>query len=43
VRLNNVTNLNYVGSVIVGDTNTRYFEPSATRNFLVGISAYATF
>ena len=43
VRLNNMTNLNYVGSVIVGDTNNRYFEPSATRNFLVGVSAYATF
>jgi iron complex outermembrane receptor protein len=43
VRLNNLTNLNYVGSVIVGDTNNRYFEPSAMRNFLVGISAYATF
>ncbi len=29
VRLNNFTNVNYVGSVIVGDTNGRYFEPSA--------------
>ncbi len=42
-RLNNVGNVNYVGTVIVGDTNGRYFEPSATRNFLVGVSAYATF
>ena len=42
-RLNNFTNVNYVGSVIVGDTNGRYFEPSATRNFLVGVSAYASF
>jgi hypothetical protein len=24
------------------DANGHYFEPSATRNFLVGISAYAT-
>jgi iron complex outermembrane recepter protein len=43
VRLNNFTNVNYVGTVIVGDTNNRYFEPSATRNFLIGVSAYATF
>jgi iron complex outermembrane receptor protein len=42
-RLNNITNVNYVGTVIVGDTNGRYFEPSATRNFLIGVSAYATF
>ena len=42
-RLNNIGNVNYVGTVIVGDTNGRYFEPSATRNFLVGLSAYATF
>ncbi len=43
VRLNNFTNVNYVGSVIVGDTNTRYFEPAATRNFLVGASFVVTF
>ena len=42
-RLNNFTDRNYVGSVIVGDTNGRYFEPSATRNFLVGLSANASF
>ncbi|HET9832415.1 MAG TPA: TonB-dependent receptor, partial [Vicinamibacterales bacterium] len=38
VRVNNVGNLNYVGSVIVGDTNSRYFEPAATRNYIVGVS-----
>ena len=43
VRVNNVTNENYVGSVIVGDANGRYFEPSATRNFLIGVSVNATF
>ena len=42
-RLNNIANVNYVGTVIVGDTNGRYFEPSATRNFVLGLSAYATF
>ena len=29
--------------VIVGDTNGRYFEPAATRNFLVGLSVNASF
>jgi iron complex outermembrane receptor protein len=43
VRVNNIGNLNYVGSVIVGDTNGRYFEPAATRNFLIGASVIATF
>ena len=42
-RLNNFTDRNYVGTVIVGDTNGRYFEPAATRNFLVGLSANASF
>jgi len=42
-RLNNFTDRNYVGTVIVGDTNGRYFEPSATRNFLLGLSANASF
>jgi iron complex outermembrane receptor protein len=42
-RLNNFTNRNYVGTVIVGDTNGRYFEPAAMRNFLVGMSISATF
>ncbi len=42
VRLNNIGNVNYVGSVIVGDTNGRYFEPAASRNFIVGISVNAS-
>ncbi len=29
VRCNNIANVNYVGSVIVGDTNGRYYEPVA--------------
>jgi iron complex outermembrane receptor protein len=43
VRVNNLANRNYVGSVIVGDTNGRYFEPAAGRNFLVGVSVNAKF
>ena len=42
-RLNNFTDRNFVGTVIVGDVNGRYFEPSATRNFLVGVSARLDF
>jgi iron complex outermembrane receptor protein len=43
VRVNNIADRDYVGSVIVGDTNGRFFEPSAGRNFLVGISVNAKF
>ena len=43
VRVNNLFDKNYVGSVIVGDTNGRYFEPAAVRNFFIGASANATF
>lgn len=42
-RVNNLTDRNYVGSVIVGDTNGRFFEPAARRNYLVGVSANAKF
>ena len=38
-RINNLADRNYVGSVIVGDTNGRFFEPSARRNYLIGASA----
>jgi len=31
------------GSVIVSDTNGRFFAPAAGRNFLVGVSVYARF
>ena len=34
---------NYVGSVIVGDTNGRYFEPAPGRNWFAGVSVNAAF
>jgi iron complex outermembrane receptor protein len=37
-RINNVTDRKYVGSVIVGDANGRYFEPAPDRNWFVGAS-----
>jgi iron complex outermembrane receptor protein len=43
VRVNNIGDRDYVGSVIVGDTNSRFFEPSAGRNYLIGVSANARF
>jgi iron complex outermembrane receptor protein len=38
LRVNNLLNRRYVGSVIVGDGNGRYFEPGPGFNILVGVS-----
>jgi iron complex outermembrane receptor protein len=43
VRVNNVTNVQYIGSVIVGDTNGRYFEPAPGRNWFAGVTIDVTF
>jgi iron complex outermembrane receptor protein len=42
-RVNNLTDRDYVGSVIVGDTNNRFFEPAPTRNWTAGVSFSAAF
>jgi len=39
VRFDNLFDRSYTGSVIVGDTNRRYYEPSPPRTFIAGISA----
>jgi iron complex outermembrane recepter protein len=39
VRVNNLTNRRHAGSVIVNESNGRFFEPGAGRNVLVGLSA----
>ena len=36
-RIDNLTDKQYVGSVIVNDGNQRFFEPAPERNWLVGI------
>lgn len=36
-RLDNLTDRNYIGSVIVNESNGRFFEPAQGRNWLVGI------
>ena len=38
VRCNNLFDRKYIGSVIVGDTNGRFFEPAPGRNWFVGAS-----
>jgi len=43
VRLDNVGNRNYVGSVIVNETNFRYFEPAPKRNWSLGVQAALQF
>ncbi|MGB0127134.1 MAG: TonB-dependent receptor [Rhodocyclaceae bacterium] len=43
VRLDNVFDKQYIGSVVVGDTNGRYYEPAPGRNWLVGASARYSF
>jgi iron complex outermembrane receptor protein len=42
-RVDNLFDRSYTGSVIVGDANRRYYEPSPPRNFIAGISASFTF
>ena len=43
VRLNNLLDKNYIGSVIVGDANKRYYEAAPTRTWLIGASAQYQF
>ena len=43
VRLNNLADRVYAGSVIVGDANGRSFEPAPGRNWSAGITAVVVF
>jgi iron complex outermembrane receptor protein len=42
-RINNLFDRTYIGSVIVGDTNRRYYEPAPGRNWVLGASAQYQF
>jgi iron complex outermembrane recepter protein len=42
-RLNNLSDKRYIGSVIVGDANKRYYEAAPGRNWLLGASAQYQF
>jgi iron complex outermembrane receptor protein len=39
MRVDNVTDKKYIGSVIVNESNQRFYEPAPGRNYLVGVSA----
>jgi len=43
LRVDNITDKHYVGSVIVADGNRRFYEPAPARNWLAGVSAEAAF
>jgi len=43
LRVDNLTDKRYAGSVIVNDTNGRFYEPSPQRNMTVGIQASVQF
>ena len=43
VRIDNVADRRYVGSVIVNEGNGRFFEPAPGRTWLVGVNAAYTF
>lgn len=43
VRINNLFDRTYVGSVIVGDGNGRFYEPAPDRNWMLGASAQYVF
>ena len=39
LRVENIFDKEYIGSVRVNDANLRFFEPAADRNYLLGLSA----
>lgn len=43
LRLDNLGNRNYAGSVVVNDANGRYYEPAPRRNVLLGVQAKLQF
>ena len=43
LRVDNVADRHYVGSVIVADSNGRFYEPAPGRNWLVGVSGSMKF
>ncbi|WLI89649.1 TonB-dependent receptor [Massilia sp. R2A-15] len=43
VRVNNLADRKYVGSLIVGDTNKRYYEAAPGRNWMLGASVAHVF
>jgi iron complex outermembrane recepter protein len=42
-RLDNIFNRNYIGAIIVDDSNSRFYEPAPKFNYTVGVSASYNF
>ncbi len=43
VRVDNLTNRRYAGSVVVNDANLRFYEPAPGRNYTAGLQARLEF
>jgi iron complex outermembrane receptor protein len=43
IRVENIFDKDYIGSVRINDGNQRFFEPAADRNYLLGLSAQYKF
>lgn len=43
IRIENLTDKEFIGSVRINDANSRFFEPAAERNYLLGLSAQYKF
>ena len=43
LRVDNVTDKAYIGSVVVNDANSRFYEPAPQRNILLGVQASLQF
>lgn len=43
LRIDNLADKKYVGSVIVNESNARYFEPAGERTWLIGLNATRAF
>ena len=43
VRIDNAGNKGYIGSVIVAEANSRYYEPAPKRNAMIGVNAEFSF
>ena len=39
VRIDNLADKQYIGSVIVNESNKRFFEPAPGRNSMIGVQA----
>lgn len=43
VRVDNVANRRYAGSVVVNDANLRFYEPAPGRSYTAGVQARLSF